>query len=144
MAPLRGISLIAFDALTCLLPGEFKRRYGAEMRLDFADDLARCTTAADFGVMLARACGDLVASIAREWCASELLKLLIYAGMAHAGIWLVGVAIAAWQWPGGSRLYPVVLTFAVLSAPGIGLIVWRQRLQVQRAGCCSLGVAELD
>ena len=114
------------------------------MRLDFADDLARCTTAADLAMMVARACGDLGISVAREWCASELLKLLISAGMAHAGIWLVGVAIAAWQWPGGSRLYPVVLTFAVLSAPGIALTVWRQRFRVERAGCCSLSVAELD
>ena len=114
------------------------------MRIDFADDLARCATAVDLGVMVARACGDLVVSVAREWCGSESLRLLIYAGMAHAGIWLVGVAIAAWQWPGGPPLYPVVMAFAVLSAPGIAVIVWRQRLRVQRAGCCSLGVAELD
>ena len=144
MTRLHRLILAAYTRLTCLFPGEFRRRYSAEMRFDFVDDLARCTTAADLGVMVARACGDLVASVVREWWASESLKLLIYAGMAHAGIWLVGVAVAAWQWPKGSPLYPVVISFAVLSAPGIAVTVWRQRLRIHRAGCCSLGLAELD
>jgi len=92
----------------------------------------------------ARDCGDLVVCAAREWWGSELLKLLIYAGLAHAGIWLIGVAIAAWQWPRGSRLYPVVVSFAVLSAPGIAVTLWRQRLRIHRTAYCSLRVAELD
>jgi hypothetical protein len=144
MTRLRRIALFAHAGLAYLFPGEFRRRYTADMRLDFADDVQACATAADLTVTVGRAYVDIVISLAREWCASESLKLLIYAGVAHAGIWLIGVAIAAWQWPGGPPLYPVLLTFAVLSVPGIALIVWRQRCRAQRAGCCSLSVAELD
>jgi len=144
MTRLHRLTLAAYAGLTSLFPGEFGRRYGVEMRLDFADDLARCTTVADLAMLVVRACGDLLISLAREWWATELLKLLIYAGTAHASIWLIGVAIAAWQWPGGSRLYTVVISFAVLSAPGIAVTLWLQRLRIHHGGYCSLGVAELD
>jgi hypothetical protein len=68
---------------------------------------------------------------------------LICAGLANTGIWLIAVAVAAWQWPDGPHLYPVIVTFAVLSAPGVALTVWHQRLQVHGRGC-PMGVAELD
>jgi hypothetical protein len=141
---LRRAAITLHAGFVCLLPGEFKRRYRAEIQLDFAEDLHGCATTREIVLTAARDCGDLVVSAAREWWGSESLKLLIYAGLAHAGIWLIGVAIAAWQWPRGSRLYPVVVSFAVLSAPGIAVTLWRQRLRIQRTAYCSLRVAELD
>jgi hypothetical protein len=144
MTRLHRLAVLAYAGLAYLFPGEFRRRYKAEMQLDFTDEVHVCATAADLAVTAGRAYWDLVLSLVREWRASEALRLLVYAGLAHAGIWLIGVVVAAWQWPGGSRLYPVVVTFAVLSAPGIAVTVWRQRLRIHRAGCCSLDVAELD
>lgn len=128
MTRLRRAAIALHGGFVSVLPGEFRCRYRAEMQFDFADDMNMCVTAVEIGVTAARAYGDLVVSAVREWRSSEGLRLLIYAGLAHAGIWLIGVAVAAWEWPGGSRLYPVVVTFAVLSAPGIAVAVWRQRL----------------
>jgi hypothetical protein len=144
MMRLHRLAVLVYTGLSWVLPGEFRRRYRAEMQFDFADEMNLCVTAVEIGVTAARAYRDLVVSAVREWWSSEGLRLLMYAGVAHAGIWLLGVGVAAWQWPGGSRLYPVVVTFAVLSAPGIAVAVWRQRLRINRAGCCSLVVAELD
>jgi hypothetical protein len=144
MTHLRRIALLAYAGLMNLLPGEFKRRHTAEMRLDFADDVQACATAADLAVTAGHAYGDIAISVAREWCGSEGLRLLIYAGLAHGGIWLIGVAVAAWQWPGGPPLYPLIVIFAALSVPGIAVTVWRQRVRMHRAGGCSLSVAEID
>ena len=144
MTRLRRAAIALHSGIVGVLPGEFRRRYRPEMQCDFADDMKMCVTAVEVGVTAARAYGDLLVSAVREWWSSEGLRLLIYAGLAHAGIWLIGVAVAAWQWPGGSRLYPVVISFAVLSAPGIAVTLWRQRLRIHRAGCCSMRSAELD
>ena len=132
MTRVANFAVVTYARLTRLFPGEFRRRHCAEMQLDFADDVDRCATAAALGVAVARAYQDLLVSVAREWWTSESLRILVYAGLVHAGIWLTGVAIAAWQWPGGSPLYPVVLTFAVLGEAGIVLTVWRQRLHAPR------------
>jgi CHASE2 domain-containing sensor protein len=144
MSRLRRAAITLHAGFVRLLPGEFRRRHRAEIQLDFAEDLHRCATAREIGLTAARDCGDLVVSAAREWWGSESLKLLIYAGLAHAGIWLIGVAVAAWQWPRGPRLYPVVISFAVLSAAGIAVTLWRQRRRIHRTAYCSLSVAELD
>lgn len=143
MTGVRRTALVAYAWLASLFPCEFRRRHRGEMQLDFEDQMHASVTPADVVLTAGRAYGDLVISLGREWLASEALRLLISATLAHAGIWLMAVAIAAWQWPGGAALYPVVLTFALLSAPGVALAVWRQRLHVYRRGC-SLGVAELD
>jgi hypothetical protein len=144
MSRLRRTAITLHAGFVRLLPGEFRRRYRAEIQLDFAEDLHGCATAREIGLTAARDCGDLVVSAAREWWRSESLKLLIYAALAHTGIWLIGVVIAAWQWPRGSRCYPVVVSFAVLSAPGLAVTLWRQRLRIHRRAYCSLSVAELD
>jgi hypothetical protein len=130
--------------LVRLFPREFRVRYREEMQLDFADELYACTTAWQAGLAVWRAYADLTISAMGQWRRHEVLLLLFCAGFAHGSLWLVTVAIAAWEWPGGSRLYPAVISFAVLSAPGIGVAIWRQRSHVRPQGYCSLGVAELD
>ena len=132
MTSLRRAAITVHGGFISVLPSEFRRRYRAEMQIDFVEDLNACGTAGEVGLAAVRACGDLVVSAAREWWGSEALKPLICAGLAHTGIWLIGVAVAAWQWPGGSRLFPLVLTFALISAPGIAVAVWWQRLAARQ------------
>jgi hypothetical protein len=143
MARSRRIALIAYAGLTSLFPGEFRRRHREEMQLDFEDEVHASATGVELALTVGRACWDLAISLAREWCASEALRLLIYANLAHAGIWLTAVAVSAWQWPRGPHLYPVVLTFGAWSVLGVALTVWRQRNTSNRGGC-SVSVAELD
>jgi len=130
MTRIRRIAVVAYARLVSLFPSEFRRRHRGEMQLDFEDQVQASATAGDCVLTVGRAYGDLVISLGREWLASEALRLLISAAFAHAGIWLTAVAIAAWQWPGGAALYPLVLTFAVLSTPGVALAVWWQRLHI--------------
>lgn len=127
MTHFRRLAQSLHSALVGVFPSEFRRRHGDELQIDFADDLNACTTAAQLGVASVRAYTDLIGSILREWGSSESLRLLIVAGLSHAGWWLTAVAIAAWQWPGGSRLYPLVIALTVLSVPGVVVAVWRQR-----------------
>jgi hypothetical protein len=134
-----------YDGLVCVLPREFRQRYRDEMRLDFTDQLNACATRSELLRAVGNAHVDLLVSVVREWRASETLRLPLYAVLAHTGIWLTCVVMAAWQWPGGSRVFPVVLAFALMSAPGILLTIWRQRLHTMRsAGCCPSRAAELD
>jgi hypothetical protein len=140
---LHRAAVVVHAALASLFPREFRLRYRDEMQLDFTDELHACPTGSEVCGTACRAYGDLLVSVVREWRRSEAIRLLFYAGLAHGGMWLIAVAIASWEWPGGSRLYPLVATFALLSAPGIAVALWRQRFQ-QASGYCSLGVAELD
>jgi hypothetical protein len=145
MVQLRYAAVGIYIRLTSLLPREFRRRHGGEMHLDFTDQVEACATPSELVCVVCRAYTDLVTSVVREWGRSDALKTLVCAGSAHTGIWLMAVAIAAWQWPDGSRLFPVVLTFAVMSAPGVAVAVWRQRFDTPRpSGCCSRLSAELD
>jgi hypothetical protein len=123
-------------------PPEFSRRYRDEIRLDFTDDVEACATLPALAVTAGRGYADLVVSVIREWRRHDVLRMLAYATCAHAGIWSIGMAVAAMQWPRGPRLFPLVFTFALLGASGIALTVWRQT--TLRRGCCSLRAAELD
>jgi hypothetical protein len=128
--------------IVAAFPPEFRRRYGEEMRLDFTDEVDTCTTLPALAVTAGRGYGDLVVSVIREWRRHDLLRMLVSAAAAHAGIWSIGMAVAAMQWPRGPRLFPVMLTLGLLGVSGIALTVWRQA--ALRRDCCSLRAAELD
>jgi len=127
MTRLRCAALRTYNRLTSLLPSEFGGRYAVEMQLDFSDQVHACATTSELIRVVYRAYSDLAVSAVREWRDSDVLRTLLVAGLAHTGIWLVAVGMAAWQWPGGSRLLPLVALFAVISGPGVAAAVCRQR-----------------
>jgi hypothetical protein len=138
----RAAAMWLHSGLVCVMPPEFKHRYRDEMQLDFLDQLHTCLTRMELAVTTFHGCADLVVTAIREWRRHDLPRMLAGAASAHASIWLFGMAIAAMEWPRGSRLRSLVLTFALLSLPGIALTVWRQ--VAPRRRCCSLRAAELD
>jgi hypothetical protein len=144
MTPIRRAVTVLHAGLLGLCPREFRRRHGDEMRLDFADDLRACATAVELGTAACRAYVDLLVSAAREWWGSEGASLVVYAVLAHGLVWLLALAVAKWEWPGGPHLYPLVLEFGVLSVLGIAITLWRQRRSLHSRAYCSLSVAELD
>ena len=88
----------AYDTLLRLYPDAFRRRYGVEMSLDFADGWheARANGPAAALAFATRAAGDLAVSLVREWTRGS--RLAIGAGAAAVTMLLWGVALRPWAW----------------------------------------------
>ena len=88
----------AYDTLLRLYPETFRRRYGVEMSLDFADGWAdaRSHGAAATLAFSSRVAGDLVMSLLREWTRGVRLGIVAATVGVTALLW--GVALRPWAW----------------------------------------------
>jgi len=88
----------AYDLLLRLYPHAFRRRYGVEMSLDFADGWsearARGRTAAL--VFTTHVLGDLVVSLVREWTRGARLAIAVATASVTLLLW--GLALRPWAW----------------------------------------------
>ena len=88
----------AYDMLLRLYPEAFRRRYGVEMALDFADGWqeARANGPAAALAFAGRVVGDLVVSLLREWTRGA--RLAIVAATAGVTVLLWSLALRPWAW----------------------------------------------
>jgi hypothetical protein len=88
----------AYDMLLRLYPDAFRRRYGVEMSLDFADGWAEAKAGGPAAVLLfaSRVAGDLVVSLLREWTRGA--RLAIVAVTAGVTLLMWGIALRPWAW----------------------------------------------
>jgi hypothetical protein len=88
----------AYDVLLRLYPEPFRRRYGMEMSLDFADGWreARAGGILAAAAFAARASGDLAVSLLREWTRGP--RVVIGALAAGVTLLLWGLALRPWAW----------------------------------------------
>ena len=132
----------AYEVLLRLYPDAFRRRYGAEMALDFADalDAARAGGSMAVARFAARALGDLAMSVLREWTRAGRLGWVAATAGITLALW--GLALRPWMWnwdiepehPAGARSAPAVtegelLVLAVLAlVPIVVVILFAGRL----------------
>ena len=96
----------AYDALLWLYPESFRRRYGAEMSLDFADGWVEAKAGGPATVIrfASRVAGDLAVSLAREWTRGA--RLVIVATTAVVTLLLWSLALRPWVWLRGIQPGP--------------------------------------
>ena len=131
----------AYAVMLWLYPQPFRRRYAAEMLLDFEDALcvARAGGWVAVGGLAMRALGDLAVSLAREWSRTNRLALTAATAAITALLW--GLALRPWAWgdiqpgpPAHARNAPPVteaelLALAVLALlPVVVVILFAERL----------------
>lgn len=88
----------AYSVLLRLYPESFRRRYAAEMSLDFDDALraARADGWVAVGTFALRVLGDLAVSLPREWALTARLGFTAAAAGLTALLW--GLALRPWTW----------------------------------------------
>jgi hypothetical protein len=137
----------AYDVLLRLYPQAFRRRYGVEMSLDFADGWteARAGGPAAASAFATRVAGDLVVSLLREWMRGP--RLVIAAVTAGVTTLLWSLALRPWMWtwdiqpgpPVGARTAPPVTEGELLAIaaaamlPVIVVLLFATRLVTRRA-----------
>jgi len=96
----------AYETLLRLYPEAFRRRYGTEMSLDFAEGWAEARAAGPVAtvVFASHVAGDLVVSLLREW--TRGFRVAIAAATAGVTLLLWGVALRPWAWQGDLRVGP--------------------------------------
>jgi len=96
----------AYDMLLRLYPETFRRRYGAEMSLDFADGWAEARTGGPLALLkfASRVAGDLAVSLVREWTRGA--RLVIVAATAVVTLLLWSLALRPWAWLRGIQPGP--------------------------------------
>ena len=87
-----------YDVLLRLYPEAFRRRYGVEMALDFADGWTEARAGGPTAVVAfaRRVAGDLVMSLLREWTRGS--RAAIGAAAAGVTVLLWGLALRPWAW----------------------------------------------
>lgn len=121
----------AYDVLLRLYPAAFRRRYAAEMSLDFKDALnaARGGGWTAVGACAGRAFGDLAVSLAREWTRGG--RLVLAAAAAAVTLLLWGLALRPWAWkwdiqpgpPAQARGAPPVTEVELLVLAMLALVI---------------------
>ncbi len=96
----------AYDRLLRLYPDAFRRRYGAEMLLDFEEGWAEARAAGPVATVAfaSRVAGDLVVSLLREW--TRGYRLAIAAATVGVTLLLWGVALRPWAWQWDMQIGP--------------------------------------
>ena len=96
----------AYDALLRLYPEAFRRRYGAEMSLDFADGWVEARASGPAAVIrfASRVARDLAVSVVREWTRGA--RLVIVAATAAVTLLLWSLALRPWAWLRGIQPGP--------------------------------------
>ena len=95
-----GVVVHAYAVLLRLYPEAFRRRYAAEMSLDFADalDAARAGGWLAVGVFAVRVRGDLAVSLLREWTRNGRLALTAATAGVTLLLWALALRPWAWRW----------------------------------------------
>ena len=90
----------AYARLLRLYPEAFRRRYAAEMSLDFAEALeaARAGGWAAVGAFALRVLGDLAMSLLREWMRTGRLALTAATAGVTLLLWALALRPWAWRW----------------------------------------------
>lgn len=101
----------AYERLLRLYPDAFRRRYGVEMALDFADGWAEAAARGRAATLAfaARAAGDLAVSVVREWTRGVRLAILAATAAVTLALWSLALRPWAWKWtirPGGPANAP--------------------------------------
>lgn len=96
----------AYDMLLRLYPIAFRRRYGVEMSLDFADGWAEARACGPIATLafVRRAAGDLAVSLLREWTRGA--RLAIVAATIGVTTLLWALALRPWLWAWNLRQIP--------------------------------------
>ncbi len=136
----------AYDLLLRLYPVAFRRRYAAEMSLDFADGWAEARACGPLAALafLRRATGDLAVSLLREWTRGA--RLAIVAATAAVTLLLWSLALRPWLWAWNLRQLPprpatsaditeaeLLMVAAGAMLPVIAVLLWSMRLLKRRA-----------
>src|SRR5262245_6557954 len=129
-----------------LYPIAFRRRYSAEMSLDFADGWAEARAGGRIAALafLRRATGDLAVSLLREWTRGT--RLAIVAATAGITLLLWSLALRPWLWAWNIRQLPprpaspgditeaeLLMVAAGAMLPVIVVLLWSMRLLKRRA-----------
>jgi hypothetical protein len=95
-----------YNRLLCLYPAVFRRRYGTEMSLDFAEGWAEARAVGPVAavVFASRVAGDLVVSLVREW--TRGFRIAIAAATAGVTLLLWSVALRPWAWQWDMQIGP--------------------------------------
>jgi hypothetical protein len=95
-----------YNQLLRLYPEAFRRRFGAEMSLDFAEGWAEANAVGAVAtvVFASRVAGDLVVSLLREW--TRGFRVAIAAATAGVTLLLWGVALRPWAWQWDMQIGP--------------------------------------
>ena len=119
----------AYAVLLRLYPQPFRRRYAAEMSLDFEDALcaARAGGWVAVGAFAMRALGDLAVSLPREWARTARLAFTAATAGLTALLW--GLALRPWTWwdiqpgpPAHARSAPPVTEAELLVLAALALL----------------------
>ena len=96
----------AYDMLLRLYPIAFRRRYGVEMSLDFADGWAEARACGRIAMLafVRHAAGDLAVSLLREWTRGA--RLAIVAATIGVTTLLWALALRPWLWAWSFRQIP--------------------------------------
>ena len=96
----------AYETLLRLYPEAFRRRYGTEMSLDFAEGWAEARAVGPVAtvVFASRVAGDLVVSLLREW--TRGFRVAIAAATAGVTLLLWSVALRPWAWQWDMQIGP--------------------------------------
>jgi len=119
----------AYHLLLRLYPEAFRRRYGVEMSLDFADLWAEARAGGALATVAfaGHVAGDLAVSLVREWTRGLWLAIAGATTVATLLLWAVALRPWAWIWsiePGPPRSGPVTdVTEAQLLALAAGAMI---------------------
>ena len=96
----------AYEKLLRLYPESFRRRYGVEMSLDFADGWqeARGRGPAATVAFARRVAGELVVSLLREWTRGARLGIVVATAGVTTLLW--SLALRPWLWAWSFRQIP--------------------------------------
>ena len=104
----------AYEVLLCLYPTAFRRRYGGEMSLDFAEGWAEAHDAgrAAMVAFVARAAVDVSVSLAREWTRGPHVGVAVATAAVTLLLWGLALRPWAWHWEMQPRVPAAALAIA--------------------------------
>jgi hypothetical protein len=87
-----------YDLLLRLYPHAFRRRFGVEMSLDFADGWAEARAQGPVATLCftIRVARDLAVSLGREWARGSRMAIAAATALATLSLW--GLALRPWAW----------------------------------------------
>ena len=136
----------AYDMLLRLFPIGFRRRYGVEMSLDFADGWSEARARGRMATLafLRRTAGDLAVSLLREWTRGARLAIVVATAAVTTLLW--ALALRPWLWAWNLRQLPprpatsadmteaeLLMVAAGAMLPVIVVLLWSMRLLKRRA-----------
>ena len=104
----------AYRVVLACYPGDFRRRYAQEMRLDFEDALQEAVAAGAVAVLrvACRQGTDTCWSLVREWSRGPRVVTAAATTVITVALW--GLALRPWSWP---RHVPARHRDSVTTAP---------------------------